>query len=174
MKVTFRVTLIVISAAVLQRGLFSQLRIAHVAGDILLLLAIAAGITGGPDRGAIMGFVCGLTLDLLLQSPLGLTALTYCLVGFVAGRYQISVVRSSRWRPMFTAAVGSAMGYGLYILLGWMLGQRNMLANHLPTIILVVSLINGLLAPLAVRVMRWAWDEPTSAAYPALRRRPST
>ncbi len=160
MKVAFRIGLVLLSAAVLQRGLFSQLRIEHVSADILLLLAITAGITGGPDRGAVMGFLCGLTLDLMLLTPLGLTALTYCLIGFVAGRFQLSVTRSSRWRLMFNVGVGSALGYSLLVVIGWVLGQRNMLSDHLPTILLIVALFNAVLAPLAVRVMRWAWDQP--------------
>src|SRR4051812_41013516 len=131
-KIAFRVGLVVLSAAVLQRGLFSQLRIGHVTADVFLLLAVVGGLVAGPDRGAIMGFVSGLTFDLLLQSPLGLTALTYCVVGFVAGRYQLSVTRSSRWRLMASVGIGSAMGYGLLVLVGWVLGQRNMLTGRLP------------------------------------------
>ena len=162
-KVAFRVALVLVSAAVLQRGVFSQLRIAHVAADVLLLLAIAAGIAGGPDRGATMGFVCGLTLDLMLQTPVGLTALSYCIIGFVAGRYQLSVTRSSQWRLRFTVGVGSAMGYGLLVGLGWVMGQRNMLSSRLPVILLVVGLFNAVLGPLAVKIMRWAFDQRSTS-----------
>lgn len=168
MRVGFRVALVVVSTAVLYRGLFTQLRVAQVAADVFLLLAVVAGLTGGPERGAVMGFVSGLAFDLLLTTPLGLTALAYCVVGWVAGRYQASVVRSSRRRLMVTTTLASAMGYGLYIAIGWVLGQH-MLRDGLSTYIVVVAIANGLLAPLAARALRWAWDEPLGAAYPALR-----
>ena len=45
-------------------------------GDLLLLVPIAAGLTVGPERGAIAGFVAGLAVDLLVTTPFGLTALT--------------------------------------------------------------------------------------------------
>ena len=160
-KIVFRVGLVVLSAAVLQRGLFSQLRVAHVAADVFLLLAVVGGLTCGPDRGAVMGFVSGLALDLLLQSPLGLTAMTYCVVGFVCGRYQLSVTRSSRARLMLSTGIASSLGCGLLVLVGWVLGQHNMLTERLPVVLLVVGVANALLAPIAKRVIQWAWDQPT-------------
>jgi rod shape-determining protein MreD len=164
MKVVFRVALVVTSAAVLQVGLFSQLPVAGVRAMVLLLLAITGGMVLGPDRGAIIGFIAGLVFDLLLVTPLGLCALVFCLCGFVAGRFQSSVTRSSRWRLMVNVGVGSAMGYGLLVVVGWVLGQHNMLSDRLPVIVLVVSVMNALLAPLAMRAVRWAWDQPRITA----------
>ena len=63
------------------------LPIAGVSADLLILLAVVGGLTLGPDRGAIVGFAAGLSYDIFLQSPLGLRALVFCLVGFVAGRW---------------------------------------------------------------------------------------
>ncbi len=159
MKIAFRMGVVVISAAVLQYGLVSQLPIVGVRGDILLLLAIVGGLTLGPDRGAIVGFVSGLSMDLFLQSPLGLRALVFCVIGFVAGRYQVSVTRTSRVRLMVTVAFASVSGYGLLVVVGWVLGQKNMLTERLPLILLIVAVINAVLAPLAVVVTRWAWNE---------------
>ena len=85
MKVVLRVAVILFTAAVLERGLFSQLRIDGVAADVLLLVAISAGMVGGSDDGAVVGFFAGLTLDLLVQTPLGLSALAYCVTGYVVG-----------------------------------------------------------------------------------------
>ncbi len=162
-KSVARVALVIISAAVLQRGVFSQVTVAGVQGDILLLLALAAGIALGPERGAIIGFVAGLTFDLFVYSPFGLRALVFCLVGFVAGRYQTSVTRSSRWRLMFTVFVGSVLGVTALALVGWVLGVRNMLNERLVLVALVVAAINAVLAPLAVGALRWAWERPRDA-----------
>ena len=54
---------------------------------------------------------------------------------------------------------GSALGYSLLVVVGWVLGQSRMLSDRLLAILLVVSLMNAVLAPLAVRVLRWAWNE---------------
>jgi rod shape-determining protein MreD len=165
MKAAFRVTIVVLSAAVLQVGLFSQLPIFGVKGILLLCLAVVSGTTLGPERGAIIGFMCGLMMDLLTVTPLGLCCMVFTVVGFAGGRYQLSVTRTSTLRVMVTAFVGSVAALVLLVLVGYVLGQRNMLTGHLPAILVVVSAINALLAPLAARVLRWAWDEPRARSF---------
>src|SRR5690349_10149645 len=106
----------------------------------LLLVAIAAGIAGGPDRGAIVGFFAGLVYDLLLPlAPVGLAALCFCLVGFVVGRYQATVVRSATWLKMTIATLASAGGMVLYVGVGLLVNQENFLQRPIWPIILIVS-----------------------------------
>lgn len=159
MRTGVRVAVVLFSAAVLQRGLFSQIRIMGVSADVLLLVAIAAGMTGGPDRGAVVGFFAGLTLDLLVQTPLGMAALTYCITGYVVGRMQRSVRRSAWWFSVIIAAGGSALAMVLFAVLGEMLGQGGMVTERLGAVVLVVSLTNALLSPLALKIMRAVWRE---------------
>jgi rod shape-determining protein MreD len=155
--VVARVALVLVSAAVLQRGLFSQLRIADAVPDVFLLLAIAGGIATGPDRGAVLGFFSGLTLDLLIQAPLGLSALVYCLVGYAVGRIYGTSRRANRMLPSFVAAVFGVVGVTLYAVLAEMVGQANAVSGGLAAIAMVVAVSNALLAPIAVPVVRWAW-----------------
>ena len=168
MKPAARVALVLFSAAVLQRGLFSQLRVADVAVDVFLLLTIAAGMMLGADRGAVFGFFAGLTLDLLVQTPLGLSALVYCLVGFATGKTQASVLRANRVWPLALVAVSSALAIGLYAVAAEVLGQANAISSDLPVMMLVVGVANAILYPLARRIVRWAWPLAPSLR-PALR-----
>jgi rod shape-determining protein MreD len=162
MKSAGRITLVLFSAAVLQRGLFSQLRVAGVSVDVFLLIAIAAGMMLGPERGAILGFFAGLTLDLLVQTPLGLSALVYCLVGYGMGRLQGTVLRANRLWPLVLVAVSSAAAIALYAVVAEVLGQSNAISAHLPVTMLVVAVGNVILYPLARRVVRWSWPvEPS-------------
>lgn len=168
MTIWARFGLLLLTAAVLQRGLFSQLRVADVSIDLFLLLAVAAGITGGPDRGAVVGFFSGLVLDLLVQTPLGLSALVYCLVGFAAGRLHGTVVRSNRALPAVLTALVSMAAVGLYAVLAEVVGQVGAITGRLPAIMLVVGVANLLLYPLARSVAVWAWGD-RRVPYPALR-----
>lgn len=168
MKSAARITLVLFSAAVLQRGLFSQLRVADVAVDVFLLLAIAAGMMLGAERGAIFGFFAGLALDLLVQTPLGLSALVYCLVGYGTGRLQGTVLRANRLWPLVLVAASSAAAIALYAVVAEVLGQANAISSRLPVTMLVVAVANAVLYPLARRVVRWAWPAD-SVLRPALR-----
>lgn len=159
MKPAVRIALLLVSAAVLQRAVFSQLRVADVAADVFLLLALVAGMTGGPDRGAVVGFFSGLVLDLMLQTPLGLSAFVYCVAGFVAGRTQGSVLRANRFFPALLVATLSAAAVALYAAVSEVLGQTAAVTSRLPAIMAVVALANVILYPVARRLLTWAWDD---------------
>ncbi len=168
MRVALRVAVVLLSAAVLQRGLFSEVRILGVAIDVFLLIAVAAGIAVGPERGAVIGFFAGLSLDLMVQTPLGLSALVYCLTGYLTGRLYGTTVRSSRWLSIGLVVLATAAAVGAYALVAELFGQDGAISPDLPTIVAVLCVANALLAPLAIRVVRWAAPDEDSLR-PALR-----
>lgn len=168
MNVAVRVGFVLLTAAALQRGLFSEVRIAGAAIDVLLALAVVGGMVIGPDRGAVLGFFAGLTMDLLAQTPLGLSALTYCLAAFAAGRLCGETARSNRLVGLALIAGVSAATVGAYAVAAEVLDQADAVSGHLPVIIAVVAMGNVVLSPLTRRAVRWAWpvDE---GMRPALR-----
>jgi rod shape-determining protein MreD len=158
-----RSVLVIVATLLLQVTVVSDLQIAGARPDLMVLLGLAAGITTGRERGAAYGFAAGLAYDLVLTTPLGLSALTYALVGHVAGVAREAVLRSAWWIPVLTAAAGSALGVILYVVFGTVVGQETR-GFPLVAILLVVSAVNAVLSPLAFRVMGWV-------AGPAERRR---
>jgi len=167
-RIAARVALVLITATVLEQGLFSQVRVAGAAGDVLLLCAVSAGFVGGPDLGALVGFFAGLLLDAMLPSPMGLAALSYCLAGYATGTLRGTSVRTSRWLAPALAALGSAIGLLVFVVASAVVGRTGLFSSRLISIVVVVAGINALLAPLAVRVMRWALGD-ASISRTALR-----
>jgi rod shape-determining protein MreD len=152
-----RVALVLLTLLVLQTTLVAALPVLTVRADLVLLLAIAAGIVGGPDRGAIVGFVSGLSYDLLVsETPVGLYALAYCLIGYVVGMAQGSVLRSSWWIPIASAFGASSAGVILFALIGKVLGQDQILNDRLARVVLIVAVFNALLIRPMLRVVRWS------------------
>lgn len=150
-----RTSLVLALALTFQLGVASRLEVFGVQGDVMLLVAVCAGLAAGPDRGAAVGFAAGVGFDLLLQSPFGLSALTYALVAYLAGSLQDSVLRSAWWIPVSTATAASVLGVILYGVFGTMVGE-DLLSPSLLRIALVVGVLNALAAPAALRVVRWA------------------
>ncbi|MEO7430286.1 MAG: rod shape-determining protein MreD [Acidimicrobiales bacterium] len=167
--VATRTSLVLVVALTIQLGIASRLEVVGVQGDLLLLVAVCAGLAAGPDRGAIVGFAAGLSFDLLLQSPFGLSALTYAIVAYVAGSLQDSVLRAAWWIPVSTAAAASALGVILYGVFGTVVGE-DLLAISLLRIALVVGLLNAIAAPAALRVVRWATGTSDSVRARAVMR----
>jgi rod shape-determining protein MreD len=156
MKYT-RPAFVVFVLLTVQTTMFADLDIFGAKGDVMLLLPIAAGITGGRDRGAIVGFVAGLTLDLIVHgTPTGFFALGYTLVGYIVGMAQAGVLRAAWWIPVLTASAGSVLGVVTLAVLGKFLGLEGLFNRHLLTICAVVASVNGALVLPMMRVVRWS------------------
>lgn len=167
--VAARVSLLLVLALTFQLSVASRIEVFGVQGDVMLLVAVAAGLATGPDRGATFGFAAGIAFDLLLQSPFGLSALTYAIVAYLAGSLQDSVLRAAWWIPVVTAATASALGVILYGVFGTVVGE-DLLALSLLRIALVVGTLNALAAPVVLRAVRWATGTSDSVRARAMMR----
>jgi rod shape-determining protein MreD len=146
---------VVLGALTLQVSLFSRFSYDGARPDIMILLAVLAGFSMGPERGAIVGFASGLAFDLVLSTPFGLSALVYTIVGYGVGAATGGVVRTSRWLPSAIAAAGSAAGMLLYAVIGAVVGEATFDGPPLTAIVVYVAAINAVLAPLAIRALAW-------------------
>jgi len=167
--VAARLSLVLAVALTFQLSIAPRVVLFGVQGDLMLLVAIAAGLVAGPDRGATVAFVAGLAYDLNLQTPFGLSALTYALVAYLVGLLQDSVLRSAWWIPVTTAVAASVAGVILYGMFGTVVGE-DLVSVALVRIALVVGLLNAIAAPLVVRVMSWAMGSPERARVRAVYR----
>jgi len=162
----FRAPLVILTALIIDLSVLSRIRVAGTMADLMLLLAIAAGITGGPMRGAVVGFISGMSVDLFLQTPLGLSALVFCIVGYAVGTAESGILRSSWWIPVLTAFVASVAGELVFAVMGSVVGDTHLDMSRLLLVIVIVGAMNALLAPLTIRTMAWAFGRaPTRARY---------
>lgn len=167
--VAFRSALIIVLVLTIQLGFAPGLELFGVQADLLLLVAIAGGIAAGPDRGAAIGFAAGLSYDLFLQTPFGLSALTYAIVAYLVGGLQDSVLRAAWWIPVLTATAASVLGVILYGVIGTVLGEE-LIGLELVRVALFVGLLNTIAAPLVIRGMRWATGSTRSVRARAVYR----
>lgn len=163
--VRFRLPFLLLVVLVLHMTLFAQLRLFGVMPDLMLLIAIAAGLAGGPTYGAVMGFVAGMLADVLLPTPMGLSALVFTFVGYLVGVTKGGLLQAAWWFPVLVASVASAAGVALFALAGSTLGQPELLNLHLVAVIVVVSIVNGVLIMPVLRAMRWALVDTPARAF---------
>lgn len=164
--VRFRLPVSLLITVLFHTTLLPEVRIAGVMPDVMLLLAVAAGLEAGPGYGALMGFLSGMLADLLLPTPLGLSALVFTLVGYVVGVTKGGLLRASWWFPVLVAFVASSAGQGVFALVATMIGETGLLNTHLSTVMLVVGITNAVLAVPMLRLVRWALaGRPPVRAY---------
>lgn len=151
-----RLPLAVLLVLTLQNAVLQDMRVSDIHPDAMLLFAIAAGIVGGSEAGALVAFAVGLVADLFVQTPLGLSALSFALVAFAVGALQASLIRSSWWITPLTALLGSAAGVVLFVVIGAVLGQTHLMSDDVPLVVAAVAVMNAVLALPAVRLAGWA------------------
>jgi rod shape-determining protein MreD len=150
---------------ILQFTLLDGVEVAGFRPDLMLLVPIVVGLAVGSEAGAVSGFAAGLTVDLFLQTPLGLSALSYCLVGFAVGTLQTSVLRAAWWIAPAIAAAGSVVGVLLFAMVAATVGEAGTFRPAIVGAAVVVAAVNGLLAPPALRAWRWAMARPADRGF---------
>lgn len=165
-----RAALVVLVALVIQVTFLSRFSFEGARPDVMILLAVMAGYRLGPERGALVGFAAGLSFDIVLSTPLGLSALIYTVVGYATGATTAGMVRTSRWAASAIAAAGSAVGMLLYALVGAVLGEPTFAGPSLASIVVLVAAVNAVLAPLASRAVAWIQTDQRDRRQPFLAR----
>ena len=151
-----RVPPVVLLALVLHTSVLPHFRLFGVAADVLLLLGVCAGIVGGPERGAVIGFFAGLCADLFVQTPFGLSALAYSLTGYAVGSLQSTILRSAWWIPLATTLVACALGVVLFAAAGAVVGESQLVNERLATVAGAVAVLDTGLSLVVVRLVRWS------------------
>jgi len=155
----------------LQRTLFSDLRPFGVVVQIMLALAAAAGAGGGPQKGALAGFVLGLMFDLGVGTPLGSSSITMGIGGFVAGYVTSITIDPQWWLAALFTGVGAAAGEAGVPVVRSFIGEESTFSTRMFTIVPVVVAAAMLASPLFVPLGRWCmrvkrpeWKAPLEAA----------
>lgn len=153
-----RLAIVLIGGLVVQAAIVPVFAINGRVVDVMLLLAIAGGLLGGPDQGVVIGFLAGIGTDLLVQTPFGLWALIGCVLGYVVGVVFSGFVDGGRLLRTMTIGSALAIGTATFVLVGRLIGQEFLADISLLPVLLVVSIGGMLLSPVALRVMAWALE----------------
>jgi rod shape-determining protein MreD len=143
----------------IQTTLFKELRPFGVAGQVILLFVICAGIQFGTSIGAIVGLVAGLMFDFVVSTPAGLGSIALGVTGATAGLYLYFFPSPIWWLRMISIAIVSVFGEMYLLIAQAMVGLGVVLELRLLTIIAVVTTINVVLSPGFFLITRWTLSE---------------
>jgi rod shape-determining protein MreD len=149
-----RVAAFVALVVVVQVSVFPHLRLFGVVPDLGLLIAIAVGYEEDPETGALVGFAAGFAFDLFLETPIGMNALAYGLVGYGAGILESGLLRSPRWLPSFLAAAGGLASGLLFIGVGVLAGIASVKGTQGVVTISLAAVYDAVLAPFVFPLVR--------------------
>lgn len=163
----FRIVPVALMLIALQRVAFADLRLWGVAPQVVLAFCAAAGVAGGADRGAWVGFVMGLMFDLGTGSLLGQHALAYGLAGYIAGLVTVVAVDPHWWLSMIFVAVGAAVGELTVPVVKTFVSDGGWHGEGLSDILPVVAVTSAVVSVVFISLSRWclairpkAWKAP--------------
>ena len=155
----------ILFAVLVQTTLFARSRV--VTPDLVLLIGIFLSLTRiRPEAVLGVAFISGLVVDLLGASLLGLRAVVYTTVAYIAirtkERAELGRATIAIWAGLLTF-----VGVVLLILVGTLFGQISLLGENAASRMILVPLANvavaALLAPTFVRIVD---RDRTALRYP--------
>ena len=82
-KITLAVLILLCFLA--QTTLFGPLEIGSTAPNLMLILTVSFGFMQGKKEGLMIGFFCGLLMDIFYREAIGVDALIYMYLGYASG-----------------------------------------------------------------------------------------
>jgi rod shape-determining protein MreD len=155
-----RLLLLLILIVLLQTAVLPYARVADVVPDLGLVATVAIAYYEGPELGAIFGFASGLAMDLFLQTPLGLGALSFALTGYFIGVVQGALLRSTWWVTPLLGGLGGIIGGLLFIGIGALVGQEQLWALRSLRVVLLTGLYDAIIAPIVFPIAGFAARGP--------------
>ena len=169
--VVFRLPLLLAACLVVQTAIVPQFAFRGRVIDLMLLLAVCAGLVGGSDRGAAIGFLAGMGTDLVVQTPFGMWALVGAVMGYSVGEVYSGFIRGGRFFRQITVGFALASGTALYVVFGRLIGQSFLGDVSLLPIVLTVAIGGMIVSPLMMRATAWSfgyqampWDDDRAVA----------
>lgn len=154
----------------LQKTLFLELVPFGVYVQVVMAYAASMGAVGGSERGAIAGFALGLMVDLTFGTPLGSTAISVGLAGYIAGLVDLFRIDTTWWMAAVFVGFGTGVGEATVPVVDFFIGEDDAFPPNLWTIVLVVAVAGAIASLVLVPLGRWSlrlgrpeWKVPTDA-----------
>jgi rod shape-determining protein MreD len=147
----WRVALLSVVIVFVQISVVSEVPVFGVSVDLSPLLVAFTGLLCGSIVGAAAGFCVGLLIDLALMQMLGVTSLTFTIIGFWAGRLRELRDPQAALTPLFVGAAAATAATVGYSIIEFLLGVDAPVSFEL-----LREIVVGVLVDTVVALPMWA------------------
>ena len=147
--------LTILISFVLQCTLFQSLAIGSIAANLTLILVISMALTRGSNTAMFCGFFSGLLWDLMSGGYLGVYALFYLLIGYLAGlTYRIYYDNNSKVPMILVALADFILNTGVYLIDFFLQGNTGYL-YYVRRIIIPEMIYTVAVCAIVYRIFYW-------------------
>jgi rod shape-determining protein MreD len=147
--------LVLVAGALLQSSLAPHLSVIGVKPGIVLTLVVSWSAIRGASEGVTWGFIGGLALDLLSGAPVGLSALTLMMVGFLTNLGETNLFKSSLVLPLFAVFVASVLSDAVQLVLLQGLGWNLPWWEAMASVAVPAAILNAVIMPIIYLPLPW-------------------
>jgi rod shape-determining protein MreD len=165
-----RLMLVGFTLLAFQTTIFSELRVAGVALQILMTFVAVVSVVGGPEKGMLAALICGVMFDMAVGSDLGSSALTMGTAALVAGLVAFINIEQQWWISAFFVGLGVGAGEAALPFIRALTGEELIGVAELVSTVPIVAIGALALGPPLLPMARWSlgiskaeWRMPESA-----------
>lgn len=115
---------VILVGFVLQTTLFQSLNFGGISPNILVIITVSYGFMYGKKCGMVVGFICGLLMDVFYGSVLGFYALVYLYIGAANGVFHAIFYQEDIKLPLLLILASDfAYSFTCYVLLYLLRGR---------------------------------------------------
>lgn len=149
------ITYIILAAVffLIQCSFFPHFTMAEVVPNLMIILTASAAIIDGSLSGCLIGFICGLLMDLTYGETPGLYALGFLVIGYVTGIVNRIIYKEDITLPLVVISTADLF-YGLFVFaFGFMIRGRTSFLFYLRRIILPEVVYTAIIAIFLYRLI---------------------
>jgi len=151
------VAVVIVTALLLQVDVLNRLQLPIGRPDLVVVCVIGFALTGGSQRGAIIGFLAGLALDLMppADHTAGRIAFAYTVVGYFAGLLE-DIEERSILTTVAVVGAGAGAAVLLYAGIGALIGDPRVTVGATTHSLVAAVVYDVVLAPFVVPLISGA------------------
>lgn len=123
MRRFFSVAALIGVCFILQSTVFTWFNLGGITPNLFIVLTASFGFMRGDKEGMIIGFICGILMDIFFSGYMGVYALVYMYIGFFNGKFKKIFYPDDIKLPI-TLIVFSDLVYGLLCYFSFLLRGR--------------------------------------------------
>ena len=121
-KIILGITIVL--SIVLESAFFPFITIAGVVPNITLILLICLALRHDAEKGALIGLLAGLTKDIVVGRIIGVSGITFMLLGYFIGKYNHKIFPDHLTTPLILTLLGTLFHESVYLLFVFFLGYQ--------------------------------------------------
>ncbi len=153
MKKFLAFLLLLVSTALIESSLLSNMIFLPAMPDLLLLILLYISLKNGSLTGELTGFSSGLIIDVLSATPLGLNSLLRTVIGYISGLLHISIETSGFFIPAMLGFIATLLKAFLLLVVSFFYTKDILIYNLFSATLWFECIFNALLAPLVFKFL---------------------